>query len=205
MFGQKSWLILPPGEEEKLKDGLKNLPFSISKEMLDSNNVKYFDLIQESGETIFIPSGWFHQVQNTEDAMSVNHNWFNGCNIAIIVDNLLSHFKDVEREIADCKDMENFDEHCQLMLRSSFGMNFFDLFDIIEHIANKRVKFLRDGLELKSFDSFTFGRNHIIWELKAIQNILKSLLENEDICKFREIVDELNNIQAQVNDEIIGK
>jgi hypothetical protein len=56
------------------------------------------ECIQESGETLFVPSSWFHYVYNLvmvtcisalsvrshipqEDTLSINHNWLNGANI----------------------------------------------------------------------------------------------------------------------------
>ena len=32
-------------------------------------------VVQEAGETIFVPSGWYHQVTNLVDTVSINHNW----------------------------------------------------------------------------------------------------------------------------------
>lgn len=40
-----------------------------------------FEVIQETGETIFVPSGWHHTVENLEDTLSINHNWLNGYNL----------------------------------------------------------------------------------------------------------------------------
>ena len=40
-----------------------------------------FSVLQKSGETIFVPSNWFHTVENTDDTLSINHNWLNGANI----------------------------------------------------------------------------------------------------------------------------
>jgi len=37
--------------------------------------------IQEEGETLFVPSGWHHTVENMEPTLSINHNWVNGTNI----------------------------------------------------------------------------------------------------------------------------
>jgi JmjC domain, hydroxylase len=39
------------------------------------------EVIQESGETIFVPSGWHHTVENTKPTLSINHNWLNGTNV----------------------------------------------------------------------------------------------------------------------------
>ena len=38
-------------------------------------------LLQGSGDVIFVPSGWHHTVENLEDTLSINHNWLNGHNI----------------------------------------------------------------------------------------------------------------------------
>jgi hypothetical protein len=196
IFGRKHWLILPPGEETKLKDKLGNLPFSITTEILQQNNVKHFNLIQESGETLFVPSKWFHQVHNLDDSVSVNHNWFNACNIEIIVDNLFNHFKDVEKEISDCKEMENFDDHCQLMLKSSFGMNFQDLVDILKHISDKRIKSLRD----KTIDKFSIDENH---DLRIILQVFERLKENNAIRKFDEIVEAIDEEIRKIKEVLV--
>lgn len=188
IHGRKLWLLLPPDEELKLKDGLGNLPFSINGALLDEKNVKYFELIQESGETLFVPSKWFHQVRNLDDAVSINHNWFNGCNINHIIDSLTNHHKDVEKEISDCKDMENFTEHCQLMLKSSFGMNFGDLLDIITHISDKRTRALKESFNFKMFDEFTFGIKHNLHDLEVITEALTKLRTNQNVVKLKNIV-----------------
>lgn len=40
-----------------------------------------FSIRQQSRETIFVPSNWFHTVENVDDTLSINHNWLNGANI----------------------------------------------------------------------------------------------------------------------------
>ena len=40
-----------------------------------------YKLIQSSGSTIFVPSGWFHTVENVTHCLSVNCNWLNGYNL----------------------------------------------------------------------------------------------------------------------------
>lgn len=186
IFGRKKWLLLPPGEETKLKDSLGNLPFTISTELLNEKSVKFFELLQECNETLFVPSGWFHQVLNVDDSVSVNHNWFNGCNIKHITDNLLQHHQDVEREISDCRDMENFAEHCQLMLKASFGMNFTDLLEILTHLVDSRVRSFNNE-ETLNFN-FTLGKNHINFDLKEIEKILEYLKANESIKVFSNLI-----------------
>lgn len=164
----------------------------MSRELLERENVKYLDFIQDTGETVFVPSKWYHQVTNLDDAVSINHNWFNGCNVSFIADSLLSHHEEVEREIADCRDMENFEEHCQLMLQSSFGMNFADFLEILTHIAEKRIKALSNDIKFQVFEDFSFGDNHMTYDLKAISHVLTRLQENSAVAKFNEIIDLIN-------------
>ena len=38
-------------------------------------------IVQYPGETIFVPAGWYHTVENLQDTLSINHNWINGTNI----------------------------------------------------------------------------------------------------------------------------
>ena len=39
------------------------------------------EIIQQAGETIFVPSGWHHSVENLAPTLSINHNWLNGTNV----------------------------------------------------------------------------------------------------------------------------
>jgi hypothetical protein len=39
------------------------------------------ELIQEPGETIFVPSDVFHTVENLDPTLSINHNWLNAHNL----------------------------------------------------------------------------------------------------------------------------
>lgn len=38
-------------------------------------------VVQDAGDTIFVPSNWFHTVENIADTLSINHNWLNGANL----------------------------------------------------------------------------------------------------------------------------
>ncbi|CRL00745.1 CLUMA_CG014001, isoform A, partial [Clunio marinus] len=188
LFGHKRWLILPPGEEEKLKDTFGTLPFSITQEELTEKNVRHFNVVQGPDDILFIPSKWFHQVYNLDDVVSINHNWFNGCNINFIIDNLLRHYHDVEIEISDCKDMENFDEHCQVVLKASFGMNLQDFVDILKHIAEKRIESIVKSKQCEIFNDFYFGLNITRFDLKVIEKSLSMLISNESVIKHSNII-----------------
>ena len=52
------------GDEEKLKDRSGRLPFDVDESMLHAAGAKYFEVVQNRGEVLFVPSGWHHQVYN---------------------------------------------------------------------------------------------------------------------------------------------
>lgn len=75
--------------------------------------------------------------------------------------------------------MDNFVEHCQVMLKASFGMNFKDLLDLLEHISDKRIKLLKDEKTFNFFKDFQLNRNHIIFDLKSIEMVLTDFLTKD--------------------------
>jgi JmjC domain, hydroxylase len=98
--GQKLWCLIPPQYTHLLYDcfGTK-LAYHIHADMSNSTNDKVcnfmsilypglryvrkyaISVIQQAKETIFVPSNWFHTVENMSDTLSINHNWFNAANI----------------------------------------------------------------------------------------------------------------------------
>lgn len=65
--GVKKWTLFPPGQEDLYKDRLGNLVYDIRN--VDAEGFPKFALAkriviyQKDGETVFVPSGWFHQVK----------------------------------------------------------------------------------------------------------------------------------------------
>lgn len=162
--GRKRWLLFPPGEENSFRNELRNLPYDI----LETNykDRRYFEVIQNAGEAIFVPSGWYHQVWNLEETISINHNWINGCNIEKMFDAMLQSLKEIELELEDCREMDNFEEHCQVMLKSLFGMNFVDMYEFLKHITTKRL------CKNSQYRNFRLGINHTAFDLNKIRTVL---------------------------------
>lgn len=184
--GLKRWILLFPGEELKLKDKFGNLPFDISEMYHD---VKHYEILQGSGEAVFIPSGWYHQVWNMDDTISINHNWINGCNIKYVYKSLNVTLKEVENEISDCKDMDNFDAQCQLILKSTFGMDYQDFLDFIMYILVARTKVVETNFE------DIIGRNQVLFDINCIKEvffIIKDDVTNND--KIKSTLDKIENI-----------
>ncbi|KAF5732171.1 jmjC domain-containing protein 4-like isoform X1 [Tripterygium wilfordii] len=89
----------------------------------------WLECTQERGEIIFVPSGWFHQVHNLEDTVSINHNWFNGYNLSWVWDLLLRDYNEAKEYIEDIRDIcDDFEGLCQRNLAANTGMNFYDFF-----------------------------------------------------------------------------
>ncbi|XP_017860233.1 PREDICTED: jmjC domain-containing protein 4 homolog [Drosophila arizonae] len=181
IVGHKKWLILPPGEELKVADRLGNLPFSIDESLLEQNNVRYFTINQTANEAVFVPSGWYHQVWNVTDTISVNHNWFNACNVPLVWRNLLSNLQAVHREIADCQQMDNFEAHCQTMLRASFGINYLDFIELLEFIAERRTSTTNNSHLL--FHRYQMNAYHVQYDLECVRQLLKEMRQEPSVLQ----------------------
>lgn len=182
-------MFFPPGEENLLRDGLGNLPYNVFDL---KTSAKCFEVIQNSGEAIFVPSGWYHQVQNLEDTISINHNWVNGCNIRKMLTSMMKDLEAVRKEIEDCNSMEGFEEHCQVMLNASFGMDFYKFYDFIKYIGISRMEMFEKRRSRVLFHGHKIGENHILFDLKAIRNVLTTFIN----C------DGVNNLQYFANVDV---
>ncbi|EDW28920.1 GL19437 [Drosophila persimilis] len=184
IVGHKKWLIMPPGQELKLSDRLGNLPFRINEQLLEEHKVHYFTINQTANEAVFVPSGWYHQVWNLTDTISINHNWFNACNILMVWRNLLNNLKAVRKEISDCQQMDNFEAHCQTMLRASFGINYLDFIELLEFISARRLAALVDNsttTKFLLFDTYKMSDYHVQYDLECLRKLLTLMLEDSSV------------------------
>ncbi|XP_068862316.1 2-oxoglutarate and iron-dependent oxygenase JMJD4 isoform X3 [Aphelocoma coerulescens] len=198
--GRKRWLLYPAGHEEFLKDCHGNLPFDVTAPDLRDKRIypRYsqsqppLEIIQESGEIVFVPSGWHHQVHNLEDTISINHNWVNGCNVAVMWGFLQDELAAVQREINRWKDpMDDRHLQCQLIMKSCTGIDYKEFYNFLKVIAENRVSILEKGLDEESSarnDSkaaiSTLGMLHAVFDLKRTVKVLSSLSANEDFRKL---------------------
>jgi hypothetical protein len=93
--GRKRWYLVPPQYTYLLMDCFgqalashltADLVHGVEVDSLLFPGLKYarryaIEVVQEAGETIFVPSKWYHTVENLEPTLSINHNWLNGANI----------------------------------------------------------------------------------------------------------------------------
>jgi hypothetical protein len=91
--GKKIWLFYDPGQAEYLYYGQVN-PF-------EPNLIKYPKFInakpivcvQNPGDVVFTPSGWWHTVYNEEAGVSITENFVNEINSEMVKRQLLEHRK----------------------------------------------------------------------------------------------------------------
>ena len=83
LCGTKRWLFVAPWEAHKLRDrfgGRHASSFADSTFLFPAlRSARVAEVIQNAGEVMFVPSGWFHTVENETAALSVNANWVRPC------------------------------------------------------------------------------------------------------------------------------
>lgn len=180
-MGQKEWILIPPGKETELSMPGGHLPFDIKPKLKSQEFKDYFEVIevvQDAGQVIFVPSGWVHQVLNTKDTISVNHNWFNACNLNFIYNSLQQALVEVQKELQDLRSqgtLSSWQEECQTLLRMHHGMNIADFCDILQIVIDRLAKTFKDD------GGGSFRTDHEIGTIKTF------LRNNQIICDELEL------------------
>lgn len=118
------------------------------------------------------------------DTISINHNWINGCNIKNMWTSMKKNFEDVRNEIAEFKDtMDDWQSHCQIMLKSCFGMDFKDFYDFIAFILQRRKECIQTGKELKVYGDWILGPHQIKFDFLRLKNTC-DIFENDSDVKI---------------------
>lgn len=182
--GSKLWLFLPPSQHHLVSDrNMKNSVYNILEEVNESKfpglkKAVWTECIQGRNEIIFVPSGWYHQVHNLEDTVSINHNWFNAFNLCWVLDLLLRDYDEAREYIEDIRDIcDDFEGLCQRNLAANTGMNFCDFFSflIIMAFANLVSLYLLLGKpKVSSLDPHPQAR-HAIINLLSIRRVASRL------------------------------
>jgi histone arginine demethylase JMJD6 len=80
--GKKRWILFPP---EAFSDE-SDIPPDPGASWFINEYPKYkdkyhIDVIQESGETLFLPSGWWHVTMNLQDSIAITQNFVTDANV----------------------------------------------------------------------------------------------------------------------------
>jgi len=105
---------------------------------------RYFEVIQHTGEAIFVPSTWKHEVINLEETLSINHNWITSACIDQTWHCLLLEIAAVEKELSswDVIPKDDFEAR-ENMLRGCIGLDFtmFTLMVVLEIVELLHILF----------------------------------------------------------------
>ncbi|XGW16474.1 hypothetical protein V3C99_001716 [Haemonchus contortus] len=138
--GRKLWYFVPPGKEnvfmqnKKLVEDIR--PY---RELWKEADVMV--LVQQPGEIVFVPTNWYHQVHNLEDAISINHNWLNASNIFLVYKFLRHHLKLVKDEIGHLANLfskREMAEQEQFVLGTDARLNMPRLRRLLEMVISDR-------------------------------------------------------------------
>ncbi|XP_027332603.1 jmjC domain-containing protein 4 isoform X2 [Abrus precatorius] len=181
--GKKRWLFLDPSQCHLVFDrNMKNSVYNIFDEVSDSkfpgfNKAIWLECTQEAGEIIFVPSGWYHQVHNLEDTISINHNWFNAYNLSWW-NLLLRDYNEAKEYIEDIKDVcDDFEGLCQRNLAANTGMNFFDFLTFMSYftLANLVLLSYVNGRYGSTTQSSSIISQHLSMNLGCIKKIASEM------------------------------
>ncbi|KAG0264736.1 JmjC domain-containing protein 4 [Mortierella polycephala] len=151
--GVKKWTLFPPDQEHLFQDNHHNTVYDIDNvnptQFPNFHKAERFTIYQQPGQTLFVPSGWWHQVQNIGDTISINHNWCNGSNLDLLLDSLSSDLKEVERELEHLKEMMEegeWIETCQKVLLSNSGWDWSTLWHMCTAVRDRVLRQMNDGM-----------------------------------------------------------
>ncbi|KAJ1910035.1 hypothetical protein H4219_006294 [Mycoemilia scoparia] len=146
--GEKHWTFILPGQNHLFTDSFGNTIYNIHDydklRYPDFEKAKKIELIQRPGECIFVPSNWWHQVENRGVTISINHNWCNAYNVTNIIGRLHFDYSNVVHALRDIQDMDGFLEQCQIVLKAENGMSHSECISFLLYIASVYLDLAND-------------------------------------------------------------
>ncbi|KAI0780906.1 Clavaminate synthase-like protein [Trametes elegans] len=111
--GRKRWWLFPPEQTPFLlrKGGEEHMETVYDVRDVDRTLYPHFNrthpvvVEQAAGETIFVPSGWYHQVENLTACISINHNWCNAVNLPSLYESMCAKVVEVENALEDVREL----------------------------------------------------------------------------------------------------
>ncbi|KAI1795860.1 Clavaminate synthase-like protein [Ganoderma leucocontextum] len=111
--GRKRWWLFPPDQTPLLfrRGGEEHSETAYDVRDVDPTQFPRFHqarpivVEQGPGETIFVPSGWYHQVENLTACISINHNWCNSVNLPSLYHSMCAKVTEVEHALEDVQEL----------------------------------------------------------------------------------------------------
>ena len=226
LCGVKRWLLFPPEATPLLYDkhGL-NLAADAREGSADDLNRKEFPglakarelcviVVQAVGETMFVPSGWHHQVHNEADTLSVNHNWFTSATLSGAADFLMKESQAVRAALDDLKPSEAgvvevmaqaeraWMAQCERLQEANAAMGLGDFVRLLSVFSSRSAQKLLESSG-RSIEEAA-GSWRATHELEAARGVLKQLMGDRFVrgCPDLSVVamETLREIEAAVTD-----
>lgn len=134
VVGTKRWKLVPPEQLHLVSDAAT---LARRPDLDEIPGITAIEIVQKSGELLFVPSGWYHQVENLTDCISINHNWLNAHNVDWALVKLLSVLKCVKTGL-DAEDSTD-GELCEDLLDRRCGMGLGGLCALLEGVIRRRI------------------------------------------------------------------
>ena len=144
LTGRKRWKLLAPEYCHKFENATTG---ALPRTFDDADNFNeisshIMEVIQYPDETVFVPSQWWHTVENLDDCLSINHNWISSSSALSTWKHLQSKHEVASELIKDCRDLNgpiSFEILVQKNLAAETGMDYFSWGELLRHIAQKCI------------------------------------------------------------------
>jgi hypothetical protein len=116
-------------------------------------------VIQRAGECMFVPSGWKHRVVNTEETLSINHNWITCQSLDLCWNCLLTEMLAIDVELTAWGMEDDCWEARENMLLGCVGLDVTSFFFMILSRALELLQpdSIGDNWETQQFDLVCLG------------------------------------------------
>lgn len=196
VVGTKRWLLVP-SEHRGLVSDASTRPLAADLSTLRSSSgeavVAPVEVIQRAGELLFVPSGWYHQVENVTECISINHNWLNAHNVSWALERISQVLVDVQHGLGEGEADDA--ELCESIVSRRCGMGVGELCDLLEGVierrrctpsraTNKRAR-NADGADRRAGCSASFELSQAIAVLAEAVSLLETSYSEETLSPER--------------------
>ncbi|KAJ1728414.1 hypothetical protein LPJ72_005487 [Coemansia sp. Benny D160-2] len=203
--GTKRWILVPPGQEPLFTDALNNTVYNL----LDYDDTQFprlhelhtLEVVQRAGEIVFVPSGWWHQVHNIGDTVSINRNWANEYNLPVVHAHLRSAIADVFHAFRDLAHLDDFPAIAQQALRANSAIDyawFFDFLSSIAHVYLRALAAPASPSPLTRFAPFFSSPPSIVHALRCVSDSLDLLLHDDVTHTVDGLADKVARLHREV-------
>jgi hypothetical protein len=207
--GRKRWYLIPPECTYLLYDCFgKTLASHLHVDIYDGMDAFFpglpearehaIEIVQEAGETIFVPSKWYHTVENLEATLSINHNWLNRFCIKNSWEKLKSELRSMQIEEADGQHGDAQDES-KTGVNTSDSSQVGDDLLLLWHVISKKARcHLEDFQECRDNSQRLFDVQAIFCVLTEIKDVTSDdcaldLAKHTD-CDVMDLIESLQDI-----------